>query len=76
MKKIIEFEMDAREFGVHEAEAGDLVLVTIDNEAKKAWFVWYNPNNPAPMNNPANHPSEDMDYEEALELYQEYAAQA
>ena len=76
MKKIIEFEMDAREFGVHEAEAGDLVLVTIDNEEKKAWFVWYNPENPAPMDNPANHPSEEMDFEEALELYQEYAAQA
>ena len=72
MKKIIEFEMDAREFGVHEAEAGDLVLVTIDNEAKKAWFVWYNPNNPKPLDNPANHPSENLDYEEALELYEQY----
>ena len=73
MRKVIEFEMDAFEFGVHDAQEGDLVLITIDNEEKKAWFVWYNPNNPAPMNNPANHPSEDMDYEEAIELYQEYA---
>ena len=72
MKKFVEFEVDALEFGVAEAEAGDLVLVTIDNEAKKAWFVWYNPNNPAPMNNPANHPSENLDYEEALELYEQY----
>jgi hypothetical protein len=72
---MIEFTMDAREFGVHDAEEGDLVLVTIDNEEKQAWFVWYNPNNPAPMNNPANHPSEDLDYEEALALYEEYKAQ-
>ena len=34
MKKIIEFQMDAREFGVAEAEVGDLVLVTIDTEKK------------------------------------------
>lgn len=74
MKKLIKFEMNAREFGVHDAQEDDLVLITIDNEEKKAWFVWYNPNNPKPLDNPANHPSEDMDYEEALDLYKEYAA--
>lgn len=74
MEKFIEFEMDALEFGIAEAQEGDLVLVTIDTEEKKAWFVWYNPNNPKPLDNPANHPSEDMNYEEALELYEKYAA--
>lgn len=72
MKRFIEFEMDARKFGVDDAGNNDLVLVTIDTEQKNAWFVWYNPNNPAPMNIPANHPSEDMDFEEALELYREH----
>ena len=72
MKKFVEFEVDALEFGVAEAEKGDVVLITIDTDQKQAWYVWYNPNNPAPMNNPANHPSEDMDYEEALELYEQY----
>ena len=71
MKKFIEFQMDAREI-VAEAQEGDLVLVTIDTEEKTAWFVWYNPNNPKPLDNPANHPTEDIDYEEALELYEQY----
>ena len=72
MKKFVEFEVDALEFGVAEAEKGDVVLITIDTDQKQAWYVWYNPNNPAPMNNPANHPSEEMDFEEALELYEQY----
>lgn len=68
MKNFIEFEMDAFDFGIAEAEKDDLVLVTIDTVERSAWFVWYNPNNPEPMDNPANHPSMNMDYEETLEL--------
>lgn len=72
MKEFIEFEMDALEFGVAEAEEGDVVLITIDTEQKQAWGIWYNPNNPKPLDNPANYPSEDIDYDEALKLYEQY----
>ena len=73
MKGIIEFEMEAREFGILDAVEDVHVLIAIDNEEKKAWFVVYEPfHAEAWARNPANYPSEEVDYEEALELYEQY----
>lgn len=73
MKNFIEFEMDALEFGVADAEEGDVVLITIDTDDKKARIIWYNPNHPDYYwRNPANHISEDLNYNEALQLYEQY----
>ena len=70
---MIEFEMDALEFGITDYNDGSVVRITIDTEEKAAWLVCYVPNHPDPyFRNYNNYPIEEMDFKEALELYEEY----
>ena len=58
------FEADADRLG--RVQVGDLVLVTLDFEEKKAEYVWFGAGE-----NPANFPIEMDDFDGVVELWEE-----
>ncbi|MEK4181714.1 hypothetical protein NSQ61_19930 [Aeribacillus sp. FSL K6-1121] len=77
MKKV-QFVVDAKKYFEADAERleqtkdGDVCLVTIDFENRKADYIWYNPDADSEIDrNPANFPAEEDDYEGVLRLWEE-----
>lgn len=77
MKKV-QFVVDAKKYfevdadRLEKVEDGDICLVTIDFENKRAEYIWYNPNAADAMDrNPANFPAEQDDFEAVVQLWEE-----
>lgn len=68
----LQFVVDAKKFFEVDADRlakvkeGDLVLVTIDFEEKKADYIWYGEGE-----NPANHPAIEDDFDAVVKLWEE-----
>ena len=77
MKKV-QFVVDAKKYfeadadRLEKVQEGDICLVTIDFENKRAEYIWYNPNAADAMDrNPANFPTEQDDFEAVVQLWKE-----
>lgn len=58
------FEVDADR--LEQVKDGDMVLVTIDFEDRKADYIWYSAGE-----NPANFPAEEDDFDAVVALWEE-----
>jgi hypothetical protein len=66
----IQFDVSPEELGI-DADADAMVRVSIDTTERIAFFAVYEPNSPEPWGrNPNNMIQEDMDFDEALELWE------
>ena len=77
MKKV-QFVVDAKKYFEADADRlekvkdGDICLVTIDFERKKAGYIWYNPDAVSEIDrDPGNFPAIEDDYEGVLQLWEE-----
>lgn len=70
--KNVQFVVDARKYfevdgdRLEQVKDGDMVIVTIDFENRKADYVWYGAGE-----NPANFPAEEDDYDGVVTLWEE-----
>ena len=74
----VTFEVEAKKYFEADADSlekvkdGDVCLITIDFEDRRADYVWYNPNAPDSIDrNPANFSSEPDDFFAVVQLWEE-----